>query len=484
MKSKLAISGLIVVAAGLLAACGTTASPSPTAAPPEPTEAAVTGSAEAGGRLYDAWWAEAGVDEPTGDQPLWATQTTNTRTGRDTWRCKECHGWDYKGADGAYGSGSHATGFPGVLATAPGMSDAERLAWLDGTANADHNFSAMGEEAMANLVVFLRDGLVDVGPHIDAEKAAVGGDAAHGQELYGKTCTGCHGDDGRMLNFGSDEEPEYVGTIAVDNPWEFIHKVRAGQPGAQMPSAIQAGWSLQDVVDLLAYSQTLPTQADDLASVARGGRLYDQWWAELGVEEPSGDMPVWARQTTNTRDGSVTWRCKECHGWDYQGAEGAYGSGSHATGFPGVLAAQQKTAEQLLAQLTGGVDAEHDFSDLGEEALADLVNFLRLGVVDVSPWIDSSTKAAIGGNATHGQELFAASCASCHGPDGLLINFGSDEEPEFVGTIAVDNPWEFFHKVRMGQPGTAMPAGLLAGWSPQDFVDLLAFGQTLPVSAP
>ncbi|MDP2935907.1 MAG: hypothetical protein Q8O86_05400, partial [Dehalococcoidia bacterium] len=65
-------------------------------------------SISAGGKLYDEWWEEApGATEPKGDQPLWATQTTNTRKGTDTWRCKECHGWDYGGKDGAYGSGSH-----------------------------------------------------------------------------------------------------------------------------------------------------------------------------------------------------------------------------------------------------------------------------------------------------------------------------------------------------------------------------------------
>src|SRR3990170_2753794 len=68
-----------------------------------------------GGLLYDQWWAVLGQDAPEGDQPLWVTQDTNTRSGADTWRCKECHGWDYQGADGAYGSGSHFTDFPGVF---------------------------------------------------------------------------------------------------------------------------------------------------------------------------------------------------------------------------------------------------------------------------------------------------------------------------------------------------------------------------------
>ena len=31
-----------------------------------------------------------------------------------TWRCKECHGWDYRGAPGAYSIGSDFTGIMDV----------------------------------------------------------------------------------------------------------------------------------------------------------------------------------------------------------------------------------------------------------------------------------------------------------------------------------------------------------------------------------
>ncbi|MGB5845940.1 MAG: c-type cytochrome [Anaerolineales bacterium] len=222
--------------------------------------AAVSGSASVGGRLYDQWWKEAGVDEPSSDQPLWATQTTNTRSGADTWRCKECHGWDYQGAAGAYGSGSHFTGFSGVFDVQSESFDTI-VAFIDGSANSDHDFSAMGDEAINNLAAFLKSSLVDVSPLIDPEtKAAIGGDTANGEELYAG-CAACHGDDGLLLNFGGDDDPEYVGTIAFDNPWEFLHKVRAGQPGTGMPAALDAGWSMDDLLDLLAFSQTLPTEA-------------------------------------------------------------------------------------------------------------------------------------------------------------------------------------------------------------------------------
>lgn len=459
----------------------------PTTPPTEtlpPTEVVITGSASVGGRLYDKWWSEAGVDEPSGDQALWSSQSTNTRSGTDTWRCKECHGWDYQGAAGAYGSGSHFTGFPGILDAAMN-SPADLLAIIDGSANSDHDFSAMGEESLGSLAVFMSEALVDVSPYIDPDtKAAVGGDTAKGAELYANTCAVCHGEDGRAINFHDEEEPEYVGNIALDNPWEFIHKVRAGQPGTAMPSAMDAGWSLQDVVDVLAHSQTLPTEAPTLGSISNGGKLYDKWWVVAGVDEPEGDNPIWDRQDTNTRSGADTWRCKECHGWDYMGAAGAYGTGSHYTGFPGVLDAQDKSFEDLFAMLTGGVDPEHDYSVMGESALNDLVAFLQEGLMDVSSLIDSETKAAIGGDATSGEGLYMSACAACHGEDGRMVNFHDEDEPEYVGNIALDNPWEFLHKVRAGQPGTGMPSSIDLGWILQNLVDLLLYAQSLPTEAP
>jgi thiosulfate dehydrogenase len=219
------------------------------------------------------------------------------------------------------------------------------------------------------------------------------------------------------------------------------------------------------------------------SSVSRGGRLYDNWWVEAGVDEPTSDQPLWASQTTNTRSGSDTWRCKECHGWDYKGADGAYGSGSHMTGFPGVFGAQTKTTDEIVARLSGSVNPDHDFSAMGDEAVNDLAAFLQSGLVDVTPLIDAETKSAVNGDSTHGKDLYAV-CAACHGEDGLLLNFGSAEEPEFVGTIALDNPWEFLHKVRVGQPGSIMPAAMDGNWSFEDLLDLLSFAQTLPVVAP
>ncbi|MCL5958041.1 MAG: c-type cytochrome, partial [Chloroflexi bacterium] len=229
-----------------------------------------------GGQLYDKWWTVAGAAKPTTDQPLWATQTTNTRNGSDTWRCKECHGWDYRGKDGAYGSGSHRTGFTGVVNASQTKSQEEIAAILKGSANPSHNFSTVLDDASINaLAAFLKDGVIDdLREFIDySTKKPKSADASHGKQLYANTCATCHGSDGRKLNFGSDQEPEYIGTIASDNPQEFVHKVRFGQPGAPMPAGVQSGWSMQDVLDVLAHAQTLPATA---APTRAGAETYAQ----------------------------------------------------------------------------------------------------------------------------------------------------------------------------------------------------------------
>ena len=196
MKKFLVLSGILLVLIALLAACGgsATQAPAPTVEEDIEVPAVVTevpvvelsGDPIRGGLLYDNWIKVLGVDTPEGNQPLWATQTTNTRTGTDTWRCKECHGWDYKGVDGAYGSGSHQTGFKGIL-DATAMSSEDLTGWLDGTKNPDHNFAGegmLGEAQVAAMVAFLQSDKIDAPAFVNADKTIVGGDAERGKLVF------------------------------------------------------------------------------------------------------------------------------------------------------------------------------------------------------------------------------------------------------------------------------------------------------------
>ncbi|MFQ5420422.1 MAG: c-type cytochrome [Anaerolineae bacterium] len=427
-----------------------------------------------GGQLYDKWWGVTGADAPEDDQPLWATQDSNTRSGKDTWRCKECHGWDYKGVDGAYGGGSHMTGFAGIFDLA-GTPAADILAMLQGSTNADHDFSAvMDEQALTDLALFISEEMADTSVYVNADKTPVSSDVALGEELF-MDCADCHGPEGLARNFHTTvNDPEYIGGLASGNPWEALHKVRVGQPGTDMMSAVDAGWSDEEIGALLAYIQTLP----EAPMVSNGGIMYDKWWAALGLDAPEDDMPLWATQDTNERSGKDTWRCKECHGWDYQGVDGAYGGGSHMTGFPGIAAASSMSAEEIVAWLDGTTNADHDFSPYFDEGAMELmVAFIQNGLTDTAAYINSDK--TVNGDADAGEALYEE-CAECHGDDGKAIMFGDESDPEYVGTIANDNPWEFLHKAVNGQPDSHMLQGREMGWSIEEIVNILTYAQTLP----
>jgi thiosulfate dehydrogenase len=114
------------------------------------------------------------------------------------------------------------------------------------------------DQAVERLARFVSAGQVDVGPYIDRATKKAKGDVNRGAGLYQTVCAVCHGFDGKMINFGTKEQPEFVGTVGQDNPWEMLHKIRYGDPGEAMPALV--GLAVQDQVDVLAYTQTLPAK--------------------------------------------------------------------------------------------------------------------------------------------------------------------------------------------------------------------------------
>ncbi len=220
-----------------------------------PPAAFTDASAVRGGSLYDKWWAVAGLQAPATDHAFWAArpdQDSNARTGSDTWRCKECHGWDYKGVSGAYGSGSHRTGIAGLFGT---MMMPQ---FVFDEIKTDHGFGAVGlsDADIWDLAKFVLEGQVDTDDMIAG--TAFTGSATSGQAVYDTTCMGCHGADGLAIPPGADaDHDDFVGLIANDNPWEFQHKVRFGQPGSLMPPQAEL-LTIAEVAELGAFSQTLP----------------------------------------------------------------------------------------------------------------------------------------------------------------------------------------------------------------------------------
>jgi mono/diheme cytochrome c family protein len=481
-----------------------------------------------GGQLYDKWWAAAAVAEPgPSDHDMWtdrANNPLNTSTGSDTYRCKECHGWDYKGASGAYGPGSsHYTGFPGIDGVKGGQAANVFCAIWGGTGlgtgqDERHSFNTsttgMSQRDVLAITKFIlavgSKGLVDTDEFINSSNQALG-NATAGETVYttdaGCGNTSCHG-----ANGDNNLDGHLMGELATENPWEVLHKIRYGNPGSVMPSFIDDRTSAvlteTQIKDVLAYVQTMSGSSGGgdgtvTGDVARGGQLYDKWWVVTTPPDgfdPNTINPLFTT-IVNTNpvlniqtpaDLTTTWRCKHCHGWDYAGKDGAYNSSSsNFTGVKGLLDVVDRPADELRALISDSQQGEHAWGAngyLSDQDIEDLVAFIKNGVVDSKDDISLSTKKVKVYDEDNGLYLyqniqldqggiFTGICKTCHGVSGNAAP--PEGEAVQLGPLALDNPWEVLHKIRFGQPGTAMPQ-LYNSRSLQDAVDILGYVQTLP----
>jgi thiosulfate dehydrogenase len=203
-----------------------------------------------GAWLYDDWTAMPGVTlPPAEDMPLWKSEPVGVQGGKDTWRCVTCHGWDYgSGGDG-----------PANLLAVRAQPAEELLAALDGTRIAGHDFSPyLSAQQLDDLVAFLQQGTFDDSQVIDrVSRRVIGGDTAHGQQLYQQSCATCHAADGSGQVFREQGQEMTLAKLAVQDPWRFMHRTRFGVARApQMPVGNSLGWSVQDGRDVLLYVQS------------------------------------------------------------------------------------------------------------------------------------------------------------------------------------------------------------------------------------
>lgn len=522
-----------------------------------------------GALLYDSWYTLLEVAGPTTPQPLWATRndTSVQKNADETWRCKNCHGWDYNGKLGfpsllAARSDALATPEGIFCAIKTGTGTVGEHIFGDKLADATGATQEAKDVHIWNLTKFIVDanGIINIGSYIASNGGIFNANRQGGKDAYTPSCSGCHGADGAKYA----DDGAGLGFIALDDPWEMMHKIRFGDPQTvdrlTMPAFqdVHGGaLTLAQVADIIAWAQGNPnaTPPDGLkggsspivpvgtpgsGSSSGGGSsgggtvptasgkflgalIYDSIAGALN-KTLTGGNPLWdalkASPTPTTDTG--TWRCKNCHGWDYKGVEGVNAGGFAAVGGPAnLLTAQTKDAAQLKAVIktgyvnntTLGAQTFHAFGrdavtgagltnganavgpGLSDVEIDAIVDFIKNGMIETSTYIGSRGGAF--GDPAVGATMFAnaattksGSCSNsaCHGTDGKAKDF-DDGDPatttppnEFVGTIAVDNPWEFFHKARWGQPGSQpeMRGTVEAGITDASIADLLRFAQTLP----
>ncbi len=204
-----------------------------------------------GGRVYDNWMNALQADDPKGTHPAWPP--SNSKTGKATWRCKSCHGWDFRGKDGAYRSGSYKTGIKGVRDVVGLDSNKIHKIIMDDTHK--YTYDMIPEPYMKWVATFLSKGQYDITRYV-SDSGDVSGNPDRGKSIFQNICAACHGYNGTALNWGEEGQPAYVGTESNANPWEVFFKIRHGHPGVEMVSLV--AFSHEDAADVLAYAKTLP----------------------------------------------------------------------------------------------------------------------------------------------------------------------------------------------------------------------------------
>lgn len=206
--------------------------------------------------------------------------------------------------------------------------------------------------------------------------------------------------------------------------------------------------------------------AEDVSAMARGGKLYDNWFKEIKQNRPEDTHPAYPATGKYPKQ---SWRCKECHGWDFKGKDGVAGKTDHATGIKGVTGMAGKDVKAIAAVI---MDAKHAYAGkLQAQDANDLALFISKGLPDLNKYIDAASGKPKG-NAAKGEIYFNTLCAGCHGTDGKKVSTGAA-----VGALKSD-PWQLLHKSLNGQSGEAMPA--LRSLDPSIAADILAHAQSLP----
>ncbi len=240
------------------------------------------------------------------------------------------------------------------------------------------------------------------------------------------------------------------------------------------------------------------------ASAANGGLLYDNFLKK-------GEVSARFSNIYNVNTQAMTkyanfFRCKQCHGWDRIGTKGYYGGRKPKAGkrpnvsnvdlLDGVREmsihklfhkikkpAHGRTVNYDLSQYDPAInsqmgDAMPSYGDiLSDQEIWDLVKFLKEVAHDYRNYYTMDIKGKYpeahvifkeigkGGDALNGDAIYQNNCARCHGNDGTDIDIGDKSLGEFART----KTYELAHKVKFGQPGTAMTGTKL---SVQELKDL------------
>jgi len=144
-----------------------------------------------------------------------------------------------------------------------------------------------------------------------------------------------------------------------------------------------------------------------------------------------------------SNDSGHKFRCKSCHGWDYKGENGVYGSSFQNKKYVAsdLFKSESKSVKQFVRLIEKGAGGMPAFEGLMPiEEIENLAVFLKKGAYDtdiiftLDPGQPYKYVLSSNGDAKNGLAQYEKLCQSCHGPEGLEIMF--DDDSYSLGTHA------------------------------------------------
>lgn len=207
------------------------------------------------------------------------------------------------------------------------------------------------------------------------------------------------------------------------------------------------------------WSSVPATAAEIESTIAKGGRLYDNWYNETKANRPDSTHPAYPASAKASKQ---TWRCVTCHGWDY--------NGNKDLGIKGINGAAGKDVAVITAILR---DKTHAYTpEMLSDANAGIVAlFVSKGQINMSNYVDMATNKPKG-DPVKGEVYYNTLCGVCHGADGKKVSTGMA-----LGQAAA-YPTAVLHKSFNGQPAEAMP--MLRAFDNTVSADIVTYIQQLP----
>jgi mono/diheme cytochrome c family protein len=367
---------------------------------------------------------------------------------------------------------------------------------------------------LAILAVFQLYFLREPGRIQAAETADQSAAVAAGRDLFQSNCTPCHGNNGQGAVGPALNSKELLKSTTDET---FFGLIRTGVPGTVMPAWGQAyggPFTDEQVTQLVAFLRAWEPNAPEITPVAktpraaRGAVIFastcfichgqngqgtdrapalndpqrlkqfdDAWYrATIAQGRPAKGMPTWGTVLSPEQIDDVVallaaWR-------DGKTVTPPIPFGDHLAS--ALFALQRSDPLDAVFHLNAALEQASDSQAADVQAVLDLIKQNDLAGAQ------ARLNELVGANATlveQGQQLFAANCAPCHGPDGKG-NIGPNlHSNAFVQSQTNDQLRAF---ILAGRPGTAMAGfqGRLSDDQLAQIVALLDTWRTSPAPTP